>query len=162
MLPTENWDGTREALHFMLRSWSKDLSERFAIGVIGALVCGAFLSFSCEVQAQNDGAVPSEESVRVGVLAHFPPHYLTADRTGEPQGFAVDIFNAVARRAGLKPRYVVYATWPKLNTALQRREIDLIANRWFWTTRLRMIRRRTIGGDSAPTGGCEHDYRSTT
>ena len=66
--------------------------------------------------------------MKVGVLRHFPPHYKTNERTNEPEGFAIDIMNAVAKRAGVKVEYIVYPGWPKIIEAFRQGAIDVIPN----------------------------------
>lgn len=112
----------------MLRRWSIDLFTFCLAGLITILFFGTGNGVAGPAFAQDTAVIAPENMVRVGVLAHFPPHYLTNDRTGKPDGFAVDILEVAAKRAGLTPRYVVYMTWQKLNDALKRKNIDVIAN----------------------------------
>lgn len=74
------------------------------------------------------GPTAVAETVRVGVLGHFPPHYLTDERTGKPAGIAVEVIDAVAARANIVLRYRAYPTWPALNRALRDAEVDVIPN----------------------------------
>ncbi len=73
--------------------------------------------------AQDDDA-----PLRVGVLAHFPPHYLTNQQTGAPDGYAVDIMAAIAEQMGADIDYVVFETWPALQQALRDQAVDVIPN----------------------------------
>jgi two-component system sensor kinase FixL len=95
---------------------------------IGAFALAGFLGVFLPAAAQERMVEGGVNKVRVGVLKHFPPHYLTNPTTGKPSGFAVDIMNAVAERAGLSVDYVVYPDWRRLNAALKAREVDVIAN----------------------------------
>ena len=65
------------------------------------------------------------ESVIVGVPRDFYPEYAigTDDR---PEGFGIDVMNAVAKRAGLSVTYRVFATWSETLAALERGDIDVI------------------------------------
>ncbi len=65
--------------------------------------------------------------LKVAVLKNFPPQYSTSSR-GEPQGFAIDVINAVARLANFEVQYVVKDTWKELFQALRTGEADLIPN----------------------------------
>ncbi|NIA71444.1 transporter substrate-binding domain-containing protein [Pelagibius litoralis] len=67
-------------------------------------------------------------SAQVGILKHFPPHYLIDEKSGKPTGFAIDVLDAVTSRAGISVTYVAFEAWPDLNAALQNGEIDLVAN----------------------------------
>lgn len=109
----------------MLKRWSTGL---FIAGLIAGLSFHNVMEAVPAVAAQESIAVGPTNPVRVGILRHFPPHYLTSARTGEPDGFAIDIIDAVAKRAGLEVKFVVYPAWPDLNAALQRKDIDVIAN----------------------------------
>lgn len=70
----------------------------------------------------------SAESVRVGVIKYFPPHYESSALSNEPRGFAIDTFKAVAAVADLEYEFVNYDTWAEALDALRRREIDIIPN----------------------------------
>jgi two-component system sensor kinase FixL len=78
--------------------------------------------------AKDNRTGRAAEVIRAGVLNHFPPHYLVDKPGGKPAGFAIEIMNAVAARAGLSVDYVVFPSWAKLNTALRQRQIDVIPN----------------------------------
>ena len=68
------------------------------------------------------------EVFRAGVMKHFPPHYMTSPLRAEPEGFAIDIMDAVAARAGLVPEYIVFDTWAQIQQALREHVIDVIPN----------------------------------
>ncbi len=83
------------------------------------LLCGGPRS----VPAQDSPATP----ITVGVISDWPPYYLhTPD--GRPAGFAIDVFDAVASRAHLAPRYRAYDTFAAMQAALEKGEIDVIPN----------------------------------
>ncbi len=65
----------------------------------------------------SQAQVPQEEVV-VAVPANWPPQYLRDPGTGNPTGFAVDIMDEVARLSGLKIRYEVFDSWPKVHQAV--------------------------------------------
>lgn len=60
-----------------------------------------------------------------GVLLDLPPHY-SATRRGAPSGFAVDVMDAVAKRANLQLTYRTYFTWPQMFEALRQGEVDVL------------------------------------
>lgn len=78
--------------------------------------------YSEPVKAQE--LVIAEELV-VAVPLRFPPYYQT-NNAGNPEGFAVEMFNAVAERAGLRYRYKVYLTWQDVISAMKKGEADII------------------------------------
>ncbi|MGE3191581.1 MAG: PAS domain S-box protein, partial [Vicinamibacterales bacterium] len=50
------------------------------------------------------------------------------DRTGRPTGFAIDLFEAVAARAGLQPVYRVYPSYVEAQAALASGEVEVVPN----------------------------------
>ena len=86
------------------------------------------LAFTCVcVPAGRAASASNGEIVRVGVIQDWPPFYLL-DKENQPSGFGVDTFNAVSRRAGVTPRYLVYPEFSNLVTAMDRGDIDVIPN----------------------------------
>ena len=75
----------------------------------------------------NDGSLEPKSEVNVGFLESFPPYYLL-DKNGNPSGFAADVMNTVAKRAGLTVKYRVKENWGEMNKALQTGDIDIIPN----------------------------------
>jgi PAS domain S-box-containing protein len=73
-------------------------------------------------------AEKSPDKILAGVHRNFPPHYSLDEKTGRPTGFAIDIMDEVAKRAGLKVRYIVFDEWAPLIQALKKGDIDLIPN----------------------------------
>ncbi len=65
--------------------------------------------------------------IAVAVLRDWPPEYST-DEAGKPTGFAVDVMDAVARRAGLSVSYRVYDTFPDAIAALEQGQVRAIPN----------------------------------
>ena len=49
----------------------------------------------------DEGSLPAQRQVTVGVAQSFPPYSLW-DEDGNPSGFAVEAMNEVAKRAGFK------------------------------------------------------------
>lgn len=79
------------------------------------------------------GDLPAQESprsplvLRAAVPRDFPPYYLIDD-AGQPTGFAIDLMNLIADRAGFDISYVVKEHWADVNKALRAGEVDLIPN----------------------------------
>ncbi len=83
--------------------------------------------------------LPGQESqvtLNVGVLKLFPPQYSTSDN-GQPQGFAVDIIESIAKRANFSIEYIAKENWSELFLALQSGEIDLIPNQGITERRMK-------------------------
>jgi len=73
-------------------------------------------------------AVKDQTEIVAGVPKYFPPQYDMDAKTGKPQGFAIDIMDEVARRTGLKVKYVVYPTFPITIDAVVKGEVVLVPN----------------------------------
>jgi two-component system sensor histidine kinase/response regulator len=73
-------------------------------------------------------------TVTAAVPRYFPPTY-SVDSQGNPQGFAIDVIEAVAQRANLKVNYEIKDTWPEAVKALETGEVDLIPNMGITSTR---------------------------
>jgi PAS domain S-box-containing protein len=101
----------------MLRVASVIRRHGAALGTIAVLL---FVT-PPSVLAQDASPTP----ITVGVLPDWPPYYIKG-ANGEPTGFAIDAFEAVAARAGLTPRYRWYASFAELMEALDAGEIDVI------------------------------------
>ncbi|MGE4555649.1 MAG: PAS domain S-box protein [Desulfovibrionaceae bacterium] len=88
------------------------------------------------------GAFAMDAPLRVGVPRNFPPHVFI-DSSGRPQGFAIELFERIARQEGLQYEYRIYNNWPATLHALRKGDIDLIPNigitpdreQWFDFTR---------------------------
>src|SRR5512147_759663 len=94
--------------------------KRFALLVfviIGPLlIVGASAAGSARADMQE---------VVAAVARDFYPEYVI-DADGHPGGFAIDLMNAVAKRAGLSVTYRVFETWSDLIAALGRGDADLV------------------------------------
>src|SRR5512132_3215879 len=85
------------------------------------------LIVACLFVGASAGVAPQAETepVIVGVPRDFYPEYAIGP-DDRPEGFGVDVMNAVAKRAGLSVTYRVFPTWSETLAALERGEIDLI------------------------------------
>ncbi|MFC1672875.1 PAS domain S-box protein [Pseudomonadota bacterium] len=61
------------------------------------------------------------------VTSNFPPYFM-ADEHGKPEGFAIDVMDAVAERSGLRVRYVPVQGWPDATEALRAGDVDVMPN----------------------------------
>ncbi|MEA5536516.1 histidine kinase dimerization/phospho-acceptor domain-containing protein [Crocosphaera sp. XPORK-15E] len=79
---------------------------------------------------------PPEKPLRVtaAVPRYFPPIY-SVDKEGNPEGFAIDIMEAVAQRANLQVTYKIKDTWAEAVTALETGVVDLIPSLGITPTR---------------------------
>lgn len=87
----------------------------FGATLLLILLCAAPL------QAQGDEHGP----VRAFIPTNFPPYYML-DPEGQPTGFAVDILNAVTKRANIDVEYTVEDSWLKIMEALSTGEADVL------------------------------------
>ncbi len=73
-------------------------------------------------------AKPEEPRIiRVGVPAYFPPHYLI-DAHQKPFGFAIEVFDEIAKKAGVQPKYVVFDNWQDVHSAILEQRVDVVPN----------------------------------
>lgn len=75
-------------------------------------------------RAQDSTADP--DLLRVAIF-DFPPFH-TLSPTGPPSGFAVDVMEAVAQRAGVRVRYVLEASAASALRALSDGDVDVVPN----------------------------------
>jgi PAS domain S-box-containing protein len=76
------------------------------------------------------GADPGQAArkILVAVPPDFPPTYSRDQLTGKPKGFAIDVMNEVARRAGIEVEYSFGQEWDDLQEMLLSGKADLIPN----------------------------------
>jgi len=102
------------------------------LGIPVFLVSG-FMAFGAagpsEALAQSETANPQKvkQHVVAVVPRHWPPQY-SVDENGHPSGFAIDVMEAVAARAGLSVAYRVVDSFAKAISALKSGDADLIPN----------------------------------
>ena len=80
--------------------------------------------------AQNNAgtaANPAPRNVVAVVPRSWPPQY-SVDDSGQPTGFAIDVMNEIAARAGLTVTYVIADNFSVAVDILQRGDADLIPN----------------------------------
>ncbi|MDJ0508071.1 MAG: transporter substrate-binding domain-containing protein [Crocosphaera sp.] len=70
---------------------------------------------------------PNLMTVTAAVPRYFPPSY-SVDNQGNPQGFAIDVIEAVAKRANVRIKYEIKDTWQQAIAALKKGEVDFIPN----------------------------------
>lgn len=85
------------------------------------------VSAATPVTALPEGEQLQSKSLIVGVPKDFPPYYFI-NKNNQNDGYAIDVFNQLAKKMGLKPEYRTYETWFSTLHALKSNEIDLIPN----------------------------------
>ena len=89
-----------------------------------------------------------DRPLRVGVDRSYPP-YQFVDERGRPSGFDVDLFEAVAKQAGLRYELVV-GEWPEIRAGLEAGEFDVSPGAF------RTPVREPLLGFSVPTAWVHH------
>lgn len=80
------------------------------------------------LKAETSGdAAHKKMNVTAGVISNFPPQY-SLDENGQPQGFAIDTMDAIAKIANVHVDYKVYASWGDLFKAFRTGDVSLIPN----------------------------------
>ncbi len=77
-------------------------------------------------------------TVTAAIPRYFPPTY-SVDSQGNPQGFAIDVMEAVAKRANLQVTYEIKETWSEAVLALENGEVDLVPNMGITSTSSQML-----------------------
>jgi len=68
----------------------------------------------------------SQKEIVAAVPKDFPPHLFWDAKTNQPEGFGIDVLNALAGRLGLTVRYKVYETWTDIDNAARQGLFDII------------------------------------
>lgn len=97
-----------------------------AIPAAGVMIWLSALSHS-EPHPAPALQMPPLPAMTVVVPHSFPPQY-QVDENGRPTGFAIDIMDAVARRANLNINYRVEENWLATMAALRTGQADIIPN----------------------------------
>jgi PAS domain S-box-containing protein len=100
-----------------------------SVTMLGCLVLAwpffALADGQAETAASSSGDTTPE--LVIGVPKYWPPHF-ELDAKGRPIGFAIELFEEIAKRAGYTYRYKTYKTFPSSLTGLQKGEIDVLPN----------------------------------
>ena len=86
-----------------------------------------FFTFGRLAVAGNTSSIefPTQsDTIIVGVEPDYPP-YCTIDKNGNPEGFAIDVFNAVAQAAGLKVKTKI-GLWIQIKQYLEEGKVDAL------------------------------------
>ncbi len=89
------------------------------------LFCCLLPFIFCALANPARSAPPEPRAVTVGILNSFPPYY-ELDENGRPGGFAVEVMNEVAERAGITVKYAIFKTGKATQEALKEGRVDVI------------------------------------
>jgi len=101
--------------------WSKSIRIALLFLALCSVVANA--AFSAELSLPDD----TDQTISAGVVRGFPPHFII-DENGDATGFAIDVMDEVAARAGLAVNYRIYPSWKDAIAAFNAGEIDLFPN----------------------------------
>lgn len=88
---------------------------------------GCLLLWLPAVVAADPGR-PAVVAVRVAVLSNSPPLQFYDPGQNRAAGFAIDVFEEVARRQGFKPTYVFGDTWSEVIALVSKGQADVAAS----------------------------------
>lgn len=95
-------------------------------------------ALAAEPAPDSKPARPRDRIV-AAVPADFPPTYSRNRVTGKPEGFAIDVLNGVAQRAGFEVEYVLGKPWDELHAMVLQGKADVIPNLTINQARRRMF-----------------------
>ena len=93
---------------------------------ITCLVAALILSLLVPQAMPATAPQPENRKLIVVVQPNFPPTFFKSTKDGQPQGFAIDLMNEVARRAGLDIQYVFGNTWEESQQMVLDGKADII------------------------------------
>jgi len=85
-------------------------------------LCLLLIAHSAAVQAQQLSAT---KDLVVAIPHNYPP-YFYVNEVNQPRGFGVDVFEAVAARAGLQYRYQILDNWKRVCESLKSGAADIV------------------------------------
>jgi PAS domain S-box-containing protein len=91
------------------------------------LSCCLLLSLLFALASPTNGAPLDSREFIAGIPRFWPPQY-SLDDSGNPTGFAIDILNEIAARAGVRVTYRVMDSFAEVSEAMDAGDIDLIPN----------------------------------
>ncbi|KAB0663445.1 transporter substrate-binding domain-containing protein [Oryzomonas japonica] len=93
------------------------------------VLTAAALSMAVAACAEDFTPPPvASDTIIAAIPPDFPPTYSQNRQTGKPVGFAVDVMNEIARRAGLKVVYVFGQQWDEVEHLVLSGKADLVPN----------------------------------
>jgi len=94
--------------------------------ILVAAMLAAMAGAVCAEERSSRFAAP--DTVIAAIPSDFPPTYFKSRLTGKPTGFAVDVMDEIARRAGLKVVYIFGRQWDEVEDMVLNGKADLIPN----------------------------------
>ncbi len=91
-----------------------------------SLLAAILLLFCSAAWAVRDNKSGSGDKIIAVIPADAPPTYYRDQNTGEPTGFAVDLANEIAGRAGLTISYRFANNWEEIERIIQRGAADIV------------------------------------
>ncbi len=95
-------------------------------------VCGPFIAtliiiLACVASSWAESSQKQIAPKKVTAVVHcsYAPITFWDKNSGKPSGFAVDIINSVARRAGLEVSYICKPGWPEMITSVETGEAEI-------------------------------------
>jgi len=105
------------------------IANRTKSGMRLILLAAATVAMAVAARAEEPSLRSvAPDTVIAAIPPDFPPTYYKDRQTGKPTGFAVDIMDEVARRAGLKVVYVFGQHWDEVERLVLSGKADLIPN----------------------------------
>ncbi len=98
--------------------------KRIPIVVVVAALILLLGQFSARDLIAAEGRLPG--TVIAVIPEDFPPTYFKNQQTGRADGFAVDVMDELARRSGLKVRYVFGKPWDEIMEMLSDGRADIV------------------------------------
>jgi ABC-type amino acid transport substrate-binding protein len=74
---------------------------------IFVIICICAVLFGCANDSGKQPLWKTDKILRVGTDATYPPFEMVNTQTGSPEGFDIDIMDAICRINGWKPEYIV-------------------------------------------------------
>jgi signal transduction histidine kinase/ABC-type amino acid transport substrate-binding protein len=93
---------------------------------IPCFLIGAVLCILAPAAAWAQRPLSAPRKIVVAVQSDFPPLYSRTPKTGQPQGFAIDVMNEIARRAGITVTYITGKTWEESQQMILDGRADVI------------------------------------
>ncbi len=95
--------------------------------VLRPFIAALFIILTCVNSSWAEpplNALSPEKSTAV-IHCNYSPVTYWDNNTGKPSGFAVDIINSAARRAGLDVSYICKPSWPEMITSVETGEATI-------------------------------------
>ncbi|MDP6390113.1 MAG: transporter substrate-binding domain-containing protein, partial [Alphaproteobacteria bacterium] len=103
--------------------------------LLNTLIFALIVLFSAATSAPDaraqdkpaDTAIPAPREIIAAVPRSWPPQY-SVDENGKPVGFAIDVMEEIATRAGMRVRYVILDAFADVSEVMRKGEAHIIPN----------------------------------